>query len=81
MIFIGARHETTMCVAWALSILAQLPDLQDAIRAEAEAAAPGRPVAPRDDLPIAARGIEETMRLYPPAPATGRMPVRPTRIG
>ena len=80
--FIGAGHETTaLGVAWALSILAHRPALQEALGAEVAATCPDRPATVDDTLPLHGRVLDETMRLYPPAPAVGRAPREALELG
>ncbi|WP_454815859.1 cytochrome P450 [Labrys neptuniae] len=82
--FVGAGHETTaLAVTWALSILANLPQLQEQLHAEAEEICGKDPVTAEaiDRLDLHRRVIQETMRLYPPTPAVGRTAIRSTRLG
>ena len=64
--FMPAGVETSaLAAAWALYLLALYPDWQEAVRAEAVAAAAmSDPAA----LPLARQVAQETLRLYPPAP-------------
>lgn len=77
-----AGHETTaIAIGWALYILACRPDWQDKVRAEAEQVSTGNFTA--DDLPnlqFTRQIIDETLRLYPPAPLVGRQAIRDTQI-
>jgi len=69
--FYLAGHETTAnTVSWTLLMLAEQPELQDAVAAEARAAIGGDDLPER--LPLLRRVVEETMRLYPPAPRFDR---------
>ncbi len=72
--FYLAGHETTAnTVSWTLLMLAEQPELQAAVAAEARLA------NGRDDLterlPLLRRVVEEAMRLYPPAPRFDRQAV------
>lgn len=79
-----AGHDTvTSTISWMLFLLAQHADLQETARAEVLSvvgqngeglsAAPGR-------LPLCRRIIDETMRLYPPAPILTRQAVQDDEI-
>jgi len=75
MTFVAAGHETTaIALTWALYLVANDPECQDALRAEADAvcggAAPDAEAAGR--LRLTRQVIEEALRLYPPAPILGR---------
>jgi cytochrome P450 len=81
--FYVAGHETTAnAIAWTLFILSRLGDLQDQASAEAKTALEseidsGLP----DRLPLLRAILEESMRLYPPAPRFDREAVKPDRLG
>jgi cytochrome P450 len=81
--FVLAGHETTaVTLAWACLLLAQHPDVADAVRREASGVLGGR--APElADLPrlaLTRRVIDETLRLYPPVPAISRQSYAPDEI-
>jgi cytochrome P450 len=68
--FIVAGHETTaLTLAWSLYLCAFDPKVQDAARAEAQAALGERPATAEDlpALPLIRRIVDEALRLYPPA--------------
>ena len=68
--FIVAGHETTaLTLSWALYLCAFDPAVQDAARAEAQAALGNRPAGVTDNpaLPLIRRIVDETLRMYPPA--------------
>ncbi len=73
--FIVAGHETTaLALSWALYLLAQHPEIQDRVSAEA-AAALGQRAASADDLeamPLVRQTLDEAMRLYPPVAMLAR---------
>jgi len=77
-----AGHETTaIAIGWALYILACRPDWQEKVRAEAQDVSRG--VYAADDVPkliFTRQIIDETLRLYPPAPLVGRQAIRDTQI-
>jgi cytochrome P450 len=84
-----AGHETTAsALAWTWHLLAEHPDVQARLHAELDAvltAADGAPRAPTFDdlarLPYARAVLSESMRLYPPAYAVGRLCVEATTLG
>jgi cytochrome P450 len=68
--FIVAGHETTaLTLAWALYLCAHDPAIQDAARAEAQAALGARAAEAADlpALPLTRQIVDEALRLYPPA--------------
>ncbi|HET9428432.1 MAG TPA: cytochrome P450 [Allosphingosinicella sp.] len=82
--FYLAGHETTAnALTWTLYLLAEQPELQRQAAAESRSALgagaddPGLP----DRLPLLRRILEESLRLYPPAPRMDRQVVEPDRIG
>jgi len=82
--FYLAGHETTAnALAWTLFLLAEQPALQAEAALEAEAALaqgeadPGLP----DRLPLLRRVLEESLRLYPPAPRFDRQAAAADRLG
>lgn len=82
--FIGAGHETTaMALTYTLYLIANAPDVQDRLVAEANAACGDRPVdaAMLDAMPFHEMVIKESMRLYPPVALIDRMAARDTKIG
>lgn len=81
--FYVAGHETTAnAISWTLFILSRLPELQDEVAAEAEAAiAAGVDRALADRLVLLRAVVEETLRLYPSAPRMDREAVAADRLG
>lgn len=78
-----AGHETTaIAIGWALYILASRGDWQDRVREEACAVSGGDSFTAADvpKLVFTRRIVEETLRLYPPAPIVGRQAIRETQI-
>ncbi len=76
--FIVAGHETTaLTLAWALYLCAFDPAVQQAARAEAQAALQGRAATVADipALPLTRQIVDETLRLYPPAAFLSRTAV------
>ncbi|TFI56736.1 cytochrome P450 [Sphingomonas parva] len=82
--FYLAGHETTAnALAWALFLLSEQPDLQQAAAAEARealATGEGDPGLP-GRLPLLRRILDETLRLYPSAPRIDRQAVAADRLG
>jgi cytochrome P450 len=83
MTFVAAGHETTaIALTWALYCVANDPVCQDALRAEADAVF-GDGVPSADDarkLVLTRQVIEESLRLFPPAPILARRAVADTQI-
>lgn len=82
--FYLAGHETTAnVVAWTLYLLAEQPEWQERVAAEAAAAlTDGEDDADLPDrLPTLRRVVEEAMRLYPPVPRFDRQVVAADRLG
>ena len=77
--FYLAGHETTSnALAWTLYLLSEQPDLQDELAREASAAlaAPGWSEQPLTAaLPVLHAVLQESLRLYPPAPRFDRQAV------
>jgi cytochrome P450 len=82
--FISAGHETAAtALAWTLWILAKDEATQTRLRAEVSAVAGERPVG-RDEverLTFTKQVLQESMRLFAPAPAISRQPRADTTIG
>ncbi|HEU0097915.1 MAG TPA: cytochrome P450 [Allosphingosinicella sp.] len=83
MTFYLAGHETTAnAVTWTLYLLSEQPDLQERVAAESgEALAGGEGPDLPDRLPLLRTVLEESLRLYPPAPRFDRQAVEPDRLG
>jgi cytochrome P450 len=83
MTFYLAGHETTAnAVTWTLYLLAEQPELQSAVAAEAgEALASGEGPDLPDRLPKLRMVLEESLRLYPPAPRFDRQAVEADELG
>jgi cytochrome P450 len=65
--FFAAGFETTAtALAWTIYLLAAQPDLQEAARAEAQAALSGDAAGLAERLPLLHQIFDESMRLYPP---------------
>jgi cytochrome P450 len=82
--FYLAGHETTAnAVTWTLFILSEQPELQEEAAAEAEAALAAGAADPElpDRLPLLRRILDETLRLYPPAPRMDRQAVGRDQLG
>jgi len=73
--FFIAGHETTaLTLTWALYLLGRHRPTAERVRAEVESLAGGAPItyAMTRELPFTQAVIDETMRLYPPAPLMNR---------
>jgi cytochrome P450 len=81
--FYLAGHETTAnAVTWTLFLLAEQADLQDSAAEEAASAlAAGADATLPDRLPLLRRIVDESLRLYPPAPRMDRQAISPDRLG
>lgn len=81
--FYLAGHETTAnALAWTLFLLAEQPELQEQASAEACAAiAGGIDATLLDRLPLLRSILDESLRLYPPAPRFDREAVAADRLG
>jgi cytochrome P450 len=82
--FIGAGHETTAnALAWTLFLLSEFPDADVRLAEEAQrvtgARVPGEDEIAR--LTVARMILEESMRLYPPAPFMSRQAAGRDRLG
>ncbi|MFE5549215.1 cytochrome P450 [Streptomyces sp. NPDC056534] len=66
--FIAGVETTASTLSWALHLVAHDPNIMLRLQAEAEAALGGAPATHADlpSLPLTARVITETLRLYPP---------------
>jgi cytochrome P450 len=82
--FYLAGHETTAnAITWALFLMSEQPELQEQAAAEArDALAAGAAESDLPDrLPMLRAILDETLRLYPPAPRFDRQAVAPDRLG
>lgn len=82
--FLLAGTETTAnVVSWALHLVAQHPDVERRLRAEAaEVVGDGEvTVADLSRLAVCRQVVLETMRLYPPVPFLTRLTTEDTRLG
>ncbi|HMP01758.1 MAG TPA: cytochrome P450 [Gemmatales bacterium] len=84
MTFFLAGHETTaQALSWTLYLLAQHPEVQERVRAEAERVLGDRPPTCADlhDLEYTKQVVLEGMRLYPPVWALAREVVHDHELG
>lgn len=84
VMLILAGHETTAnALTWTWYLLARHPEFEARVHAEVDAVlggrAPGFDDLPR--LPFVARVFDEALRLYPPAGAFARRPLRDIELG
>jgi cytochrome P450 len=83
MTLLLAGHETTaLALTWAWLLLGRDPAARDALERELATVLAGRPPTPEDvpNLPYTEAVLDETLRLWPPAYATGREALRETSI-
>lgn len=74
--FVAAGYETSaLAAAWAIYLLANYQEWQDAVRAEALDATDDTTM-----LPMARQVAQEALRLYPPAPLLVRAAMVPTDV-
>ena len=82
--FVTAGHETTsVALTWALHLLSLHPWAVAAIRAEIETVAGTAPLTAEHvpQLAFTRQVVNETLRLYPPAPITSRTTLSPMTLG
>ncbi|HYE16418.1 MAG TPA: cytochrome P450 [Pyrinomonadaceae bacterium] len=79
-----AGHETTAnALTWAWHLLAQNPEAETRLHEELDSVLGGREPTAEDvpSLPFTERVVAETMRLYPPAWAIGRLAIEDHEAG
>jgi cytochrome P450 len=85
VMLILAGHETTAnALTWTWYLLGQHPDVEARVHAEVDAVLGDRRAPAFDDvphLPYVASVFDEVLRLYPPAGAFARRPLRATELG
>ena len=80
--FYLAGHETTAtAITWTLYLLSEQPDLQAQAAVEARAALPAIDGSLPERLPLLRRILEESLRLYPPAPRFDRQALAADELG
>jgi len=82
--FLAAGHETTAkALTWTLYLLARAPRWQERVLEEVDTVVGEEAVGARhlEHLPVARAVLEETMRLYPPAPIMTRAVAEDTVLG
>jgi cytochrome P450 len=82
--FMTAGHETTaLALTWTWYLLALHPDVEQRVLAEVRQCTRERPLAYEDlaRLDLTTRVVQESMRLFPPAPIIVRRAVEDVRIG
>ncbi len=82
-IFIAGHETTANGLAWAWYVLSQLPDVERKLYEEVYGVLQGRTPTFEDlkAMPYNKMVFEETVRLYPPAPAFLRKAIGPDKIG
>jgi cytochrome P450 len=82
LLFLAGHDTTKSAIAWTLFLPVQHPKVLADVLDELDRTLHGAP--PRHDrpnaLPLLSRVIKESLRLFPPAPFTGRMTVQPTEL-
>ncbi len=84
MTFFFAGHETTAnLLAWTFYLLSEFPEWDAHLAREADQVLHGGPVTADDvaRLPLMRMVLEESLRLYPPAPLISRDSVHADRVG
>lgn len=79
-----AGHDTTAAaLTWTLYLLSENPEVEAQLHAELYEVLDGRPATLADlpNLPFTDRIVTESLRLYPPLWALGRMVYEPVNIG
>ncbi len=82
--FIAAGHETTaLALSWTFYLLSRHPEIETRVLEEIAGVTGGAPLeaARVADLHYTRQVIQESMRIYPPAPMVVRQPNRPVTIG
>ena len=81
LVFVAAGHDTTAtALTMALQLLGLHPDVQEAAADEVAAIAPVETAAQTEALRLTTAVLDETMRLYPSAPGTGRRAATDTEV-
>jgi cytochrome P450 len=82
LLFLAGHDTSKDAIAWTLFLLVQHPHVLANVLAELHATLGG--ASPRHEqlgsLVLLGRVIKESLRLFPPAPFTGRMTVQPTEL-
>ena len=82
VLFLAGHDTTKSAVAWTLFLLSEHPRVHGDLRDELFGVLGGS--APRSDqmgeLPLLDRVVKESLRLFPPAPFTGRLTVQATEL-
>jgi cytochrome P450 len=82
LLFLAGHDTSKNAIAWTLFLLVQHPHVLADVLDELQRTLGGAP--PRHDqlgsLLLLGRVIKESLRLFPPAPFTGRMTVQPTEL-
>jgi cytochrome P450 len=82
--FLAAGHETTAkALTWTLYLMARAPEWQHRIRREVREVAGDEPITAEhiEQLTLTRAVLEESMRLYPPAPVMTRQVIEDTVLG
>lgn len=81
-LYIAGQETTAQAFAFTLLLLARHPEVQEEIRAEADAVLAGRTPEAEDarQLPWTRAAVEESLRLYPPVWSLGRETRQPLEV-
>ncbi|MCX5662519.1 MAG: cytochrome P450 [Planctomycetota bacterium] len=73
-LFTAGFEPVAVVLSWAAQLLAERPDVQDALAVEAASVWGGRSITPEDlaRLPLTGRVVDEVLRLYPSEPLLTR---------
>lgn len=82
-IFLAGHETTANALTWTWYLLTQHPDMYTRVREEVDQALGGRTPTVDDlpRLPYTLQVVKESLRLYPPAYAIVRQPVKPVVLG
>lgn len=82
-LFLAGIDTTASTLAWALHLLAGNPDAEQLLHAEVDAVVPGGTATFTElvDLPVTARVLSESLRLYPPGWLFTRITTSATVLG
>jgi cytochrome P450 len=80
-LLVAGQDTMLAALSWLINCLASRPELQEAIRIEAQKAASSTPSARLDRAPLARSCVLEALRLWPPIPMIARSPNADLQLG